>query len=305
MVKVYSGANSVLMRVTCNGLTYPDPVPVNKSGYTTLTTTFTATATSHLLVIGRATGSAASVMIKSITVQRYSTATGSTTVTRTDTNGAHFVRMLTSAAPDASGNLTVDDYEAPYTLSVYRVIDAAGNQATTTVTPPAGVAAPVQIVAVGTTSVADVERVDGFDRSYEYQETGTTVQILGRTSPVVTTRADNVWTLRQGRLSYWCRNANQAAEVIAVYKTSRVVFLRTEETEVADMYHVGSSISVVPMQLQTGGWTYQVQVDYREINWPEGDLAGDTWTYQDIIDGNLAYFDLPATYATYADMAAG
>lgn len=304
--KVYNGASTVLMRVTCNGLTYPDPVPVNKSGYTTLTTTFTATATTHLLVIGRTTGSGATVLIKSATLQRYSTATGTAILTRTDRNGAHFVRLLDGAAPNSSGALTVDDYEAAYGSCTYRVIDATGNQATTTVTPQAATSSedPVQLVAVGTVGFVGLSRMEGFDRSFEYRDTGSSLAILGRSGPVVTTRSDNQWTLRQGTLSFYADSQAEADAIVATYKASRVVFVRTAQ-DFKDMYHVASSVALRPAQLGASGWTYRVDVDFQEVAWPEGSLAGDTWTYDDITTGYLAYFDLPANYATYAAMATG
>lgn len=308
VVKVYNGPSSVLMRASAVGLTYPDPVAVNKSSYTTLTTTFTATATTHVLAIGRTTGSSATILIKSATVQRYSTATGSVYLTRTDGNGAHFVRLTENAAPNSSGAMTVVDYEAAYGGCTYRVVDAAGNQATTTVTPESAsspAARPVQLVATGKVgAVLGLERLESFDRDFEYRETGSALAILGRSGPVVTTRSDNQWTLRQGTLSFYAADQTEAEAIVGIYKASRVVFLRTAEF-LPDMYHVASSVAVRPAQLQPSGWTYKVEVDYQEVQWPEGYLAGDDWTYADLIASYLAYFDLPANYATYAAMASG
>lgn len=306
--KIYAGPSSVLMYMGVVGIDEAAPVAVNKSSYTSLTYTFTATATSHALRIRRTVGTVAAIQIKSAILQRYTTATGTAFVTRTDGNGAHFVRLTESAAPNSSGAMTVVDYEAAYGGCTYRVVDAAGNQATTTVTPESAsspAARPVQLVATGKVgAVLGLERLESFDRDFEYRETGSALSILGRSGPVVTTRSDNQWTLRQGTLSFYAADQTEAEAIVGIYKASRVVFLRTTEF-LPDMYHVASSVAMRPAQLGVSGWTYKVDVDFQEVQWPEGYLAGDTWTYADLIASFLAYFDLPANYATYAAMASG
>lgn len=301
------GPSSVLAYVGVVGITNADPVALVKTAYTALAYTFTATATSHVVQVRRTTGTAASLGIRSIVVQRVSTVVTSTlSITRTDSNGERFVRLQDGAAPDATGAMTAVDYEAPFSGGTYRVIDAAGNVATVVW---AGLSDPsvdqVHIVAVGTYRVLTLPRVDGLDQGYEFRDSGNSLAILGRTGPIITTRSDNQWTKRKGTITYHAADENDVHNIVEyVYKASRVVFLRTSEP-VGDLYHVASSIRVKATVLGVSGWAYDVEVEYQEINWPEGFLAGATWTYADVLAGYLAYFDLPIAFATYAALATG
>lgn len=316
-MKVYAGPSTMLAYLGVSGIDDADPVAINKTSYTTLTYEFTATATSHSVRLRRTTGTTGTIRLRSVVVQRYSSTSATPLIlTRSDANGTRFVRLTEGAAADSSGAMTAIDYEASYANVVYRVIDAAGNSAYTSTIQPftASTIDPdeVQIVAVGTSLVAGLVRVDGFDRRFEFRDSGSPLAVIGRQDPVVTTRSDNAWTKRRGSVTLFARDEADLDAIQSVYEGSRVVLLRTRETSVRDMYHVASSINVRPMTLLadgvTGtthsGWTYQVDVEFQEIAWPEGYLAGDAWTYQDIVDENLAYFDLSA-YATYAAMAAG
>ena len=145
-----------------------------------------------------------------------------------------------------------------------------------------------------------------WERELAYRDSGNSLAILGRPGPVITTRSDNQWTKRQGTLTFYCADESAAQGIVAVYQASRVVLVRTEALSITDMYHVASSVRIVPATLRASGdWTFAVEVEYQEVGWPEGDLAGASWTYADVLATNLAYFDLPPGYATYADLAAG
>ena len=316
-VRVYSGPSTVLMYVGVVGKGDGEAVTVTKNSYSTLWYEFTATATSHDVRIRRTDGSSAGVYVRRVKVQRYSTEqTSSLSIVRSDANGKRFVRLAAGAGPNSSGAMTAIDYEAGFEYAFYRVIDAAGNQAySNTVYPYADStfeAGAAHLVAVGTSLVAVVERVDEFEAGLEYRETGSALEVIGRGDPVVTTRSQNVWTKRQGSMRLFARQESEVEAILAVYRGSRVVFLRTDGFAIKDMYHVASSIDVEPMFLRgdapvgdespgNSGWAYQVVVEFQEIGWPAGDLAEDTWTYADIVEDNLAYFDLSA-YGTYAGM---
>lgn len=311
------GPSSVLayLGVTGIGDNSAAPTTLVKGVYTALTYTFTATATSHVVQMRRTTGTVAAFQIRSAVLQRYSSITSQPlSITRSDVNGKRFVRMLSTAVPDASGNLTVQDFESAYAGGTYRVIDAAGNVATVGLAPCdlTGAATVAQIVAVGTQQMATIERVTGLDQGYEYRESGNSLSILGRSGPVITTRSDNQWTKRKGTITYYASDKLAADWIVTVYKASRVIFLRTGGDEVDDLYHVASGIQVVPLQFQVPhgpydlfNWTYAIEVDYSEINWPDGYLAGASWTYADVLAAELAYFDLPIDYATYAALTTG
>lgn len=307
--RIYSGYSSALVYLGVDGIGAADPVAINKTTWVPISYEFTATATSHAVRFRRTTAGTGSLRLRSLVVQRYSTTSDAPlTIARSDANGQHFVRLTEGAAPNSSGAMTADDYEAAYGPCTYRVIDASGAMAySASVTPYTASSLlpdPVQIVAVGTTLVQGIDRVDEFDLGYEYRESGSSLDIIGRQDPVVTTRADNVWTKRQGTFTLYAADEAAVAGIKAVYDASRVVLLRAQSDSIADLYHVASSISVRRDQLLTTGWTYKVEVDYQEIGWPSGYLAGDAWTYQDVQDANLAYFDL-ASYGTYALMASG
>lgn len=315
--RIYSGPSSALVYLGVATIGDGAPVAVNKTTYVPLSYEFTATATSHAVRFRRTSGTTGAIRLRSLVVQRYSSTSATPLIlTRSDANGTRFVRLTEGAAANSSGAMTAVDYEAAYADVVYRVIDAAGNSAYTGTIQPftASTIDPdeVQLVAVGTSLVAGLQRVDGFDRRFEFRDSGSQLAIIGRQDPVVTTRSDNDWTKRRGTVTLYARDEADLDAIQAVYEGSRVVLLRTRETSVRDMYHVASAITVRPHTLAAdgvqgtthSGWTYQVDVEFSEIAWPEGDLAGDAWTYADLVADNLAYFDLPA-YGTYAAMAAG
>lgn len=311
--KVAYGPTSVLMSAGISGIGASDLVSVTKTAYTTVSYTFTATATSHALRIRRSAGTAAAIAIRSASLQRLSTAVASegVTIIRYDGNGSQFVRQVEGAAPDSTGYLEVYDWEAAFYNVTYLVRDASGSLASTAeidpFTTPSPNPEPVCIVAVGYNQAYYLSRVDEFERAYEYRESANQLAIIGRQDPVVNTRADNVWTKRQGTVTYYATGEAEVESILAIYRASRVTMLKTGVASIDDMYHVATSIDVRATTLTDDGWRYQVVVEYQEINWPEGPQQGsDAWTYDDITNGSyLAYFELKSDFATYADLKAG
>ncbi len=313
--KVYGGIGSaVLVDVGVDGIGTGTPQPVTVSAWVTVTYTFTATATSHALRIRRTDGAFAwSVYAKDITVQRVSTATvAGISIQRTDANGTRFVRVVSGSVPDSSGAQTVYDEEFAQSGAVtYAVVDSSGNQASCTLTNAdlsasfafaGNVLGPVGFL----NQLLAVARVDGYDEAYAYSENSTgKLAIIGRQDPIITSRADNQWSKRTGTLTYYAASHAAAVLIAAEYQVGRIALLRFQGT-IPDLYHVANTVRVTPAHQLVGGWTWTVVVDYVETGWPSGDLQGaHPWQYADVASDYLAYYNLPVTFATYADLLAG
>jgi hypothetical protein len=306
--KVYIGAMTAVTYVGVQGISNGTAVALTSTSYQDLTYTFTATATSHVVRIRRTTGTGCTIQISAITMQRMSTAsTEPITIQRVDDNGTHFVRLLENGqTPDASGAFSVTDYEAPFSNVFYVVRDAAGNLAYSAIIDP-GLAdpvdtLPVRLVAVGRNVVQHLAYIDEYEEGIEYQESSTSLSIIGRPEPVVSTRADNRWSARRGTLRLHCANYDEVQRVLDVYRASRVVFLATDmSTMDRDLMHVASSVTAQPAVQTVNGWTWKVEVEFQEVAWPTGwlNIGANSVTYEDMLDNHLAYFNVPMNRGSY------
>lgn len=314
-----SGSQPVSLTVGVPALSVlSDPVPVPSSSWAPIEAVFTATGTSHVVEFRRIGTGEAVVFFRNFTVQRLSSIDTGITVQRTDRNGARNVRQPEGLAPDSLGAATLIDEEFALPLPgsdvTYVVRDAAGFTASATLRNANNSTAFVWddqsvLTPVGFPDRAlFVPRVSDFNESLRYGEgTTSTLVVLGRADPISVSRTDDVWTLRTGTVTYYAASYADAEAIRSAYEFGRVALLRFSQLYPADLYHVAQSIDITPLRLRADGWAWQVAVAYTEVAWPAGDLqgSGTSWTYDDVADSYLAYFNLPTAFATYADLKAG
>lgn len=333
LVKGASSASgsTTLVRAGIDGTAYSDPVAVTDVGSTAVNYDFVATATSHdvrLRVVGFDEGALPQSTLKliSVSVDQITAGLGPLQIIRTDANGTRFVRLPADAEPDNTGAFSVTDYEAALVGTVdYIVRDGLGFTATDSVTNVGedyiGVVGAL-LGAVGLESLVGVPILRTYTDSRTYQQlTVDPKAVIGREDFTAVVTGDYGWTKRQGTLTLLIYGAGLSsddcwswAQLIAErYTEGRVMLLRQTTYTGMDLYHVGRTVRVEPAEVwandagdgQTKRQTWQVVVDYVETGWPEGDLVGTQWTYADLAEDYLAYWQLPATFATYSDLAAG
>lgn len=293
----------------------------------TVTLEFVATATTHELRVNKlgfdeGTAGVGNLLLQDVVVHQISAGYGPLSIQRTDDNGTHLVRLEDGVEPDTSGNLTVTDYEPALRGAVtYVVRDGLGATATDTLTdlmPPG----TQLLAAVGLSALVEVPLLVEYDDERTYQElTVDPKAVIGREDFTAAVTGDYGWSKRQGTLRILCYEhgqtsdaAWQAAKAIAVHYTQgRVMLLRQATYTGLDLYHVGKVVRVVPDVAlaptpdsgEAVRRVWAVEVDYVETGWPSGPMVGVSWTYADVKAGYLAYWNLPATFATYADLKAG
>lgn len=333
-------ASTYRVTITARSITWPTTIRVWVAGMPqgpttvvppntpiTVTYEFVATGTAHELRVNKlgfdeGTAGVGNLLLQDVVVHQISAGYGPLTIQRTDDNGTHLVRLDDGIEPDASGNLTVTDYEPALRGTVsYVVRDGLGATASDTLTdlmPPG----TQLLAAVGLSALVDVPLLVEYDDERTYQElTVDPKAVIGREDFTAAVTGDYGWSKRQGTLRILCYEhgqtsdaAWQAAKAIAVHYTQgRVMLLRQATYTGLDLYHVGKSVRVVPdvalaptpdsgEQVRR---VWAVEVDYVETGWPSGPMVGVSWTYADLKAGYLAYWNLPATFATYADLKSG
>lgn len=327
----HSGSTT-LVRAGIDGTSYSDPVAVSDVSDTTITQDFVATATSHdirVRVVGYDEGALPQtpLTIISAAVNQISAGLGPLQIVRTDYNGTHFVRLPAGAAPDNTGAFTVTDYECALVGTVdYVVRDGLGAQASASVDNVGSVyfgSTAGLLGAVGLESLISVPIIRGYNDQRTYQElTVDPKAVIGREDFTAVTTGDYGWTKRQGTItlmiySRWLSSTELwgEAQIIAQFYTQgRVMLLRQTTYQGMDLYHVPRSVRVEPAEVFAGDLfldgeqvqqTWAVVVEYTETGWPDGDLVGTEWTYADVADQYLAYWQLTSTFASYADLKAG
>lgn len=312
------------------GIGYSDAVAVSDVGSTAVTYDFVATATSHdvrVRLVGYDEGAIPGTLrLVTVTVDQITAGYGPLQLIRSDMNGTRFVRLPADAEPDGSGAFAVTDYEAALVGPVdYIVRDGLGFTATDSVSDVGadyiGIVGAL-LGAVGLETLTGVPIVRGYTDGRTYQQlTVDPKAVIGREDFTAVVTGDYGWTKRQGTLTLLIYGAGLSsddcwswAQLIAQrYTEGRVMMLRQTTYTGMDLYHVGRNVRVEPAEVwandagdsQTKRQTWQVIVDYVETGWPEGDLVGTQWTYADLAEQYLAYWQLPASFATYADLATG
>jgi len=315
-------APGVLITVGVAGIGACTPQGASMYAWTPIVYDFVATATSHALRITNTTvGGGRELFVRTgLTVQVIAAGLGPLTMQRTDHNGVNLVRLPANAGPDATGAITVTDYEAALTGTVsYVVRDGLGFTAPATVTG-VGSAVPggALIGAAGLAALVGVPVLADYDDQRTYQAlTVDPKAVIGREDFTAALTGDYGWSKRQGRLTI--RAYDRAAssddmwqmcqDIVALYTAGRVVLLRQSTyTAGMDLYHVAKAARVVRADTYAGaplrqGWA--VEVDYVETGWPAGDQVGIQWTYADLASAYLAYWNVPAAFPTYAALKTG
>lgn len=299
-------------------------VAVGPPGWTPLTFTFTATATSHairLQSIGSPTDNAV-IYLRNVVVAADTAGREPLQLQRTDYNGTHPVRLPPNPEPDTTGALAVIDYEAALVGEItYVVRDGLGVTAAASCSDVgAGLEAGGVLGSAGLVNIVAIPVLAEYDDQRTYQQlTVDPKAVIGREDFTAALTGDYGWTKRQGTLTIRARQPNVqlssqqswqwCQDIVALYTAGRVVLLRQNTYEAGlDLYHVAKAVRVVPVDAYAGtphrrGWS--VEVDYVETGWPAGDLIGIDWTYADVAVGFLAYWNVAGAFATYADLLTG
>lgn len=283
------------------------------SEYAPTTVTYDVAATSTTLVVELRTGTEPLPPVYNYPIVYDVTVTDLGTgdlealqIQRTDDNGTHYVRLEAGAVPDGTGALTVVDNEAALTGTVtYVVRDGDGDTASTTIS--LDVPTPL-LSTVGYLATLDVDRVDGYEASRRYQVVSQdSLAIVGRGDPLVTDRGDATWSLREGTLTFAPQPSYaEALAIVDVYTRGRVTMLRQATHPGLDLYHVGTDIHGPTPHYLKDTWMWSVSVDFTEVIWPAGDLAGTPgWTWADVTAGYLAWWNVVDAYTDWADLLVG
>lgn len=128
--------------------------------------------------------------------------------------------------------------------------------------------------------------------------------IIGRTDPAVTLAPLRT---RRGDLDVWCADHEAAQTVLGVLDLAHVLQLRQRAEAGLDMYFAaGDEVTVQHYPLQAGMPTrWVVRVPFREVARPSGDLIENLgWSFGDVAAEFARFDQLPATFATFGDLAA-
>lgn len=296
----------------------PGPVVACTLNSQTVQWTITAAAGASSIRILRQGGYAKGAYVVSAKVQVTTADLQPLTMTRTDANGSHPVRLPANAAVDSSGALDVTDSEPALTGEVtYLVRDAAGYTATaTTASLPPGTRiysgpAGVLLTSVGLTTVLPVELLEAYSDSRQYQQlTIDPKAVIGRQDFTAVILDDYGWSNRQGRLTFRLRTetAWDATEAVAdLYTRGRVVLLRQTEYDGMDLYHVGKIVSREHVLAQPSGhWIWTMTVDYIEVGFPAGELVGvESWTWAKLPGAYPYWYNVTAAFPSWNALRTG
>lgn len=194
---------------------------------------------------------------------------GDVSVTRTDTNGTREVRRLAGQAP-VNGAMTLTDREASLIGAVsYTVTDAAGQTVTASTSALDTPQRSPRIHQVITPTLVTVPRMlTGYQST---RETATPVHwVEGRSDPVVILRAAKY---RAGTLVAYATDYASAAQIDGIARPGWLLMLRQSDHPGMDMYFVTTSSTVEPIELRSGGWVWEVRLEYVEVGYPTAALV--------------------------------
>lgn len=215
---------------------------------------------------------------------------GTPTITRTDNNGTHPVRLRAGQAL-TDGALTVTDYEAALSgLVVYELVHDGRYRASVRL----DVTDTRLALAVSPNVSAIVPLVVGFAAGWS--STSTLHQVDGRSTPVVT---GGSLSTRSGQLRVVAASYAQAVEVALVYRSGGVVLLRQPDYPGLDLYHVVTPGQRVELDVDPEARVWTVTVGFTEVARPLDPLLGDLgWSFDDVA---LAFPDFDAVRDAYLD----
>jgi hypothetical protein len=220
---------------------------------------------------------------------------GPLTITRTDANGVHDVRLAAGAVVSA-GLLAAVDYEPALVGPVTYVADGAS------VTVDLGAQLAPRLSVVGRPAVARnaVELV-------AYSETSDAAPYIAR----VYMRQDELpitapLSLRSGPLVLHLATYEEAKAVRDLAAAGQVLQLRQPSFPGLDLYLVPSRVSLNTVNESLTVPEWRVTIEYLETPWPVLPLsAGASWTYSDLVAQGGTYATLGATWPSYFDLAVG
>lgn len=236
----------------------------------------------------------------SVLVQVTTSSPDPVTITRTDANGTHLVRLRAGQAP-IGGALAVTDYEAALTGPiVYDVAESTGAHAAASTTL-AGVESLPRFAGVQMPQHSvTAEMVTGYSAA---RLTGSsTYPVIGRPHPIVVLGAGRT---RQGTLEAWCSTFARALALQSTLSAARVVQFRQANQPGMDMYLTVDAVTIEPIERMADGWRWRARIDYSETLYPSLPLLGDAgWTLDDVA-GLGTYAAIRSDYADLADLLAG
>ena len=220
-----------------------------------------------------------------------------TRVLRSDTMGTRPVRAQTGTWP-ITGTTVLIDHEPAVTGPVSYTVDDGGAGASTTTT--LGLTEAWLTVPVTPARSRRLDLVTGLD---SVQESANVIhEVIDRIDALVTL---GPLRLRAGRMTLWTATAGEARAVAALYGLGEVVHLR-QPIPSLDMYHVADSVRVAPQRQETRPRRWQVEVLYREVDWPRGDGRGTLgYSYDDVLADHTSYAALALTVPDYVALALG
>lgn len=144
------------------------------------------------------------------------------------------------------------------------------------------------------------QQLEAADRSSRHE-------IIGRPDPVFTMQRGGY---RTGTIEVLCLDIAAVEGFYALMQQAGIVLLRASALSpgqrlVGDLY-----VKVRRVQSETvegtAPWRFRVRVTVEEVRRPTGPLLGSAlWTYDALAGSGLTYETVPATFATYNDLAAG
>lgn len=241
-------------------------------GATTVSYTFTATATSHTIQVRviKSTaggGTRGKVRLKPGTKVEVVSGWGGTTIRRTDANGTGVLVRKPAAGLDVSaGTMTLTDYEAALTGVVsYTVTDGMGGTATATATLAAQVWLTLPTTSNPATPVApSAVRLDLVtDYAESSDSNGTLHTILNRSDPIAN---PGPLALRTGTLEAWCADYAAARAVRALLSSGEIAQLRQCDHPGLDLYLYARRVALNPAEPAPGATRrWLASIEYSEV----------------------------------------
>lgn len=213
-------------------------------------------------------------------------ATGPVTLTRSDANGTHDVRLLPGQEP-ITGGMIVTDYEPALVGPVaYTLIDSAAVEDHTVVNLTGLVDHPVLVSPVRPQLRADLIAVTDYTHS---RDTNATVhEIIDRQDPVV---VYGQLRTRTGTVALYAPSFADAAAIENIFDSGEVVLLRQTDHDGMDQYLLAERTNVSVFRRDTTPRRWEVTVTFTQVLSPDAPLlAGAGWTFE----------DLPGQYPTFS-----
>lgn len=312
------GSSTGLVVEVLNGTTVLASQDVTTNADATVKLSFTAPTTSVTLRVSNrqpfstpTTDYNARYYVRSLLVERLpaddlSLATYTiTSLSRTDSNGVHQVRLPRNADL-VEGLLESTDYEPAmdgliaYTAVTERV-GASGSREIATTSTRLDLTGNVFMDASLPALRFDAEIVE------TYGATNATSavfhDVIGRADPVV---SEGVQRLRAGTMRIWFRSYEDAKEAIQAFGRGKTMLWRSTDNAGLDMYFRSVDVSSAPYDAQVKPRRWYVSLDFREVATPTAPIETDVaWNFSASAERNATFFDSFMEFSTFADLLNG